>query len=123
MAKARLKTLSSKYKDSPDSPEVDDVHTLSADINIQLASNVDHEQNNTPADGNALVSLSDINIASPRTGTGTGGRVTVSPKPTTSKGYRSPRTPRRPQWLAKLEQNLEPKGLGDEFHPVTVRQH
>ena len=39
LAKARLKTLSSKYKDSPDSPEVDDVHTLFADINTQVASN------------------------------------------------------------------------------------
>ena len=58
MAKARLKTLSSKSKDSP---EVD-VHNLSADINTKLASKVYHEENSTPADDNALFPLSDIII-------------------------------------------------------------
>ena len=44
---ARLKRLYSKSKDSP---EVDDIHMLSVDINTQLASNVGHvhEQNSTP---------------------------------------------------------------------------
>ena len=91
MAKARLVKAD---KASISETASDQVHEATS------TSTVDNEVISTPAESNPSVPVPNLENVSPTNASGE--RVTASPKAGTSKGYHSPRPPRRPQRLAKL---------------------